>query len=494
MSFLNYADCPDSYEHGSAFSVSVAAAAGTAANADPVSAIILADSTMTYPKECVHLLSHRMAVHFGNMPGSAWSTFGGPALEVGLPSSLYAVFPVFVGAGWLVSAATGASASVATDIATSQNYGDRLYVGSYCIANGDLDNPRLVTAYDHGSKTVTISGPWATSPSVGQYIYFIPANPALLAPGMSPLRAAFGGNGTLGSYTLSYQMDSSASLDIHYPHVPLALGSDLSAATVTGQVIAATQTNCPSIAWSARPMTVDGVLAFQASVADGLITDARLTSATWSVYRLADVTLPLAMGLPYQQLRLEPYEPTGSALVLTSRLLSNVDRRGIIINTLSVGGYDSTHLQSRHGGSSAVFAAINPQIVILGYGLNDAGGPQYRTAQQYYDTMASNIDWLKTILPNAVFVVYAPHWRTLGSNQGEYDLYAGALYQLALNGIAHKFINMRKMLERVGWNSAGQTTFLLDGAHMTATGGRAWADTFADAFLSMRNPQTSQPF
>jgi hypothetical protein len=152
---------------------------------------------------------------------------------------------------------------------------------------------------------------------------------------------------------------------------------------------------------------------------------------------------------------------------------------GVVITSLSAGGYQSTTFLQNHGQSGQVIAALGFDAILIGYGANEAASgvtpEDFRSQQLAF--MSQLRAWTRPDMP--IILMADPYRSGLSPAQADnFDRYAGAQYQIAGSDGRTLAVNGRRALEDIGWSAAGSPAlYLADGVHYTALGGRTKAAT-----------------
>lgn len=494
MAYDTYDLCPD-WWMPSAITDLLTAARTTATNVDPVGLVILGDSTFTNPSgngaSSFPYFAHALSVAYGNCPATPWARqiSGATAQEAWLYKSLLGGHTngnnlAGMGAGTFTSTGVSANTVTSTGFTVTQANSAFQLVGAWVRWNSGpnatiADSDRQITAYDEATDTITVSPDWATLPSVGNTFTLAPEPTANVPMGMAPAGSYSGALATC--LLLTYDASNAVPDDIRFRH--LAIGDNLAIATVTGQVIALGCPNHGGITWWAKPKASTTTDWWDAQTATGTLSDAALVTSNHVVKRLANITLPFATGKPYMQLQLGGASVSARSDWLTARFVSDVNRAGIAVSTLSEGGYTAAMVQTWRGNAFTSIAEMGVNIVLHAMGTNEATG---RTAAQFYADTAANVASLNAVIPNCCHIFDVTPYRTgvTGGAATEWDQYAGALYTLAQATPRCGFINSRKMLARYGWDANGQAAYLSDGVHYTTGGARLRGDVLAGAMIA----------
>jgi hypothetical protein len=475
------------------------AASQTGPAEEPYQIMLFGDSTSMRSKDWVHILCALIGNYIGCIPGSSWNTGWGPGLQLQFPGPQLGVAPQFV-TPMAVASSTARTVTCSVDVAADQPWADAMCPGTWVVAKippinaWDFDNPRQVVSGDYATKTLTVSEDWAANPVTAIDVW--PEHPSKFPPGTYPIASTrYASAGMLGLYTCARLLDTAPATAawIKDSQQRVRIGVDLAAATMTAQIVAGTRSNFGTIAWSARPVATATLNKDATLTASGTISDARLTSAEWGAYRLADLPLPLAAGASYAQLRLDPQSSYSYVeLVASVRFLSDLDRRGFCLSPFAVGGYEAGHIATRHGDCGAVLTAMGGDgskvLVIYHLGLNNANHGVTSicdTAEEYQAKVLADVAVIRAALPQCGIIFLVPYYRAGVASPTEYAQYGGALKAIVDATPNTALINQRKILETYGWDAAGYATYLSDGVHKKTSGERLQAEVIFGEILKM---------
>jgi lysophospholipase L1-like esterase len=178
-------------------------------------------------------------------------------------------------------------------------------------------------------------------------------------------------------------------------------------------------------------------------------------------------------GRDYMQVELSGTDAAKFTDIVGARIVSAVDPRGWVIQSVSAGGYTSASLLANHAACGPVLAAVEPDLAILAYGANDCASGTGQTTAQYHTNLVNLIAFLRQHL-GARFpvILIADPWRVLTNPtfQDALDRYPGVCYDIARQDPYVCALNSRRLLDAIGWNASGQSTFLTDTVHYSALG------------------------
>jgi hypothetical protein len=255
--------------------------------------------------------------------------------------------------------------------------------------------------------------------------------------------------------------------------------------TVKAEIFAATNASSGEIAYYAQPYTAGLPSYYAPTTLSGTLT-LGLRSSTFAVTSGATPPLPYN-GNPYMALQIAGTDNQQLTDILGLRYFNETFPQGVIIDTYSEGGYQTSSFLANNGDAGAIFQALDFQAVILHYGANDIGAGL--SAQQFQSEQEALISLVRSWVQNPDFpvILIADVYRTglTDSLQSQFDQYVGAQLTIAQADPNVMVINSRRLMDGLGWNAtSGQSaTFLVDGLHYTAYGGQVLASSEVAALM-----------
>lgn len=189
-------------------------------------------------------------------------------------------------------------------------------------------------------------------------------------------------------------------------------------------------------------------------------------------------------SLPSMQIELFGSRADKFTDIITARLVSSVDPRGVTVSSIAQGGYRVNSMFENHANCGAVLGALGFDVAVLTYGANDSG---FRTAEQYKSDVLNLIAFIRGhTRPDLPVILIADPFRIgLTAPQADaLDRYPGACYEIALADMHVCALNSRRMLDAEGWNQSGYTQFLSDTVHYSPAGAILKARTEIAALLA----------
>lgn len=217
---------------------------------------------------------------------------------------------------------------------------------------------------------------------------------------------------------------------------------------------------------------------FSAVQSSGTIDASQLNSATIECRKFLVENVSLG-GKVYPQVKMVGSSAVDLVNAMGLRFKSRVNRSGIIVQQIAVGGYRMHHLYSTHGDSKSAFAALNPDMLLVCLGANNAyGGDSVAT----FETECKGvISWVRSFMGDEFPIVFAsecyradlgttPGWATLTA---EKMLYHAMQRNLALTYDRNvHFIDKYKLAYDMGLNDLNEEPG-------TKTDRGEWADATA---------------
>jgi lysophospholipase L1-like esterase len=245
-------------------------------------------------------------------------------------------------------------------------------------------------------------------------------------------------------------------------------------------IFAATMPQSGGVTWLAKPTPSAAADYYAAVVAQGVLLP-NLSSAELGIVRVSTPPLP-RVSSGYMQVELCGSGNGAATQLLGSRFRSTGSPAGVVVSSFSRGGYQTQDFVPNHGQSGAMLRAIEPDLIMLGFGANDAALGV--TAPQHREHLVSLIAWVRQELGDGFpVVIMTDPFRTdlPEAQQREHARYAWVEYELARQDPGVMTVNSRRALHALGWEPQGfWPEFLWDGVHYTAAGARAKAQVEAE--------------
>ena len=164
---------------------------------------------------------------------------------------------------------------------------------------------------------------------------------------------------------------------------------------------------------------------------------------------------------------------------------------GVSIQDFSAGGYRTTSFLANHSDAGAMLLAFGEwDAILIHTGANDAYSGLGTSAVQFQSDVADLIaairgpQWLDN--PDQKFILVTDPYRDQGpvAQNIQFDQYAGALAELALDDPNIMAVNSRRVTDGLGWNMTNPSEFLSDIVHYTPSGARLLAAVEAQLILN----------
>lgn len=254
---------------------------------------------------------------------------------------------------------------------------------------------------------------------------------------------------------------------------------------VKAEIFAATNASSGEITYYAQPYTSGLPSYYAPTTLSGTLT-LGLSSSTFAVSSGTTAALPYNSNL-YMALQVAGTDNQQLTDILGLRYFNESYPQGVIVDTYSQGGYQTSSFLENNGDAGAIFQALDFQAVILHYGANDIGAGL--SAQQFQSEEEALISlvrsWVQT--PSFPVILIADVYRTglTASQQSQFDQYVGAQLAVAQADPNVMVINSRRLIDGLGWNAtSGQSAnFLVDGLHYTPYGGQVLAASEVAALM-----------
>ncbi len=203
---------------------------------------------------------------------------------------------------------------------------------------------------------------------------------------------------------------------------------------------------------------------------------------------------PLPMGAgQYMQVELSGTDPAKFTDLVSARYVNMDDPRGFGITSLSLGGYKALDIEYYHADCGPVLRAMEPDLVMLCYGANDASShtppPDATpiTPARYRADLESLIAFVRshTRADLPVILVSDPARMNLpNQTAGEnLDAQPGVHAAMALADPLVCALNSRRLTHEAGWTPTGGAPYLADGVHYSPLGARLKAALEAQALF-----------
>ena len=195
-------------------------------------------------------------------------------------------------------------------------------------------------------------------------------------------------------------------------------------------------------------------------------------------------------GFSNRQVIVRGSDQNGAELVAT-RYLNLSTPGGVSVQDFAAGGYRTDSFLNQHSQAGKMLTALGPwDAVLIHTGANDAYSGFGKSAIAYQNDVSALINlirgpsWLDN--PNQKFILFTDQYRDQGptAQNDEFDQYAGALADLALNDANIMAVNSRRLTNMLGWNQDSPTTFLSDVVHYNSNGAIVLASVEAQLMLN----------
>jgi lysophospholipase L1-like esterase len=261
-----------------------------------------------------------------------------------------------------------------------------------------------------------------------------------------------------------------------------------SGSSIQAQIFAATNATSGEVHYEYAPSSGPNVNYF-APVASSGTTNLGLASPVPAI-KSTTVTLPAVSGSPYPQLIVSGSDPSVSTDIVGVRYRSTVDTSGVVVDSLSAGGYTTSSYVANHGQSGPVVAALGFDAAILHYGTNDAAS---RSAEQFKSEQLALIQWIRDAVGDPQFKIvlagdpYTTHLNT--AQMAQFNQFAGAQQSIADLDPNVLVLNSRRMTEEMGWSANGTPdNYMVDGVHYSDAGAVLLASKEVAALVSVPEP------
>lgn len=251
-------------------------------------------------------------------------------------------------------------------------------------------------------------------------------------------------------------------------------------------VIAATNPSSGEVLVRVCP-TMDGASNFYAPTRATLVSTMGLESPGPTQFRSQRIgPLPFA-GNAYMQVELSGTRADKLTDLVAARLVSDVDRHGMVVSSIAQGGYRATSIFENHANCGPLLRAIDADLVIMTYGANDCN---YRTPEQYKSDLTNLIAFVRAnTRPDFPIILVADLYRVgLSPSMADVlDRYPGACHEIALADPHVCALNSRRLTDALGWNAADYRQFVSDTVHYTPAGAMLKARVEVEALMSAFN-------
>lgn len=254
---------------------------------------------------------------------------------------------------------------------------------------------------------------------------------------------------------------------------------------IKARIFAATNASSGEIAYWAQPIDTTAPSFYAPVTTSGTLT-LGLEAAQFAV-KSGD-TQPLDFGgNHYLALQVAGTDDTKLTDILGLRFFNETYPQGVVIDTLSQGGYEATSFLTNNGNAGALFQALGFHAAIIHYGANDSANGV--SAQAFQSNIKAVIDLVRSWAADPTFpVILIPdvyYSNLTAANESEFDKYVGAALALAQADSNVMIINSRRLMDNIGWNgTSGQAaSFMIDGVHYTPLGAQVLAEAEVAALM-----------
>ena len=242
---------------------------------------------------------------------------------------------------------------------------------------------------------------------------------------------------------------------------------------ITATIFGVTFPGSDEFAWRTKP--TDGGLDFFQNNSETGTTSIGL-DAEAGQFVSEEIGPLLFNGFSRQQLLVRATGKAGAELVGV-RYKNLTTPGGVSVQDFAAGGYRTDSFLNNHGEAGKMLAAFGPWDAILVHtGTNDAFSGIGDSAVEYQQNVLEFMEavrgpeWLNNPTQKFILITDPQRIDTPFFRQDQFDQYAGALAQIALNDPYVMAINSRRSTEELGWNKENGALFLSDVVHYNAAG------------------------
>jgi len=258
---------------------------------------------------------------------------------------------------------------------------------------------------------------------------------------------------------------------------------------IRAEVFVVTSPGSGDVSWNCRPRATNAQSYFAPAITgSGTLAMHADSDGPLELRSAMTPTLVIPAETPFVQVEIWGTSLTHDTEVLGVRFVDVEARRGFVVQSLSVGGYQSRHLIDNHGESGYMLKGLGFTCAILAYGANDATAPGV-TPAVFRSRTNANIEWIRDAMDDPTFPVILmgdPHRKGVTvEQQARYDAQPAVLAELAHADPNVAFINMRRItFEDLGWGPQDES-FLADVVHLTPAGAQTFADVFVETLFGI---------
>lgn len=253
---------------------------------------------------------------------------------------------------------------------------------------------------------------------------------------------------------------------------------------VKAQIFAATHPGSGEIAYQARPNATPSPSYAAAVTTTGTLA-LGLQSPEFAIR--SGRTVPLEFnGNHYMALEVLGASDTQLTDLIGLRFINESHPQGVVVDSLSLGGYTAERFLNLHANAGPMFAAFGFHAAILHYGANEGGSISAASFAANLSAVIARVrSWVGDPAFPVILIADVYQSRPSAEQTAEYDRYVGAQLTIAQADPNVMVINARRLTENIGWNArSGQSSlYLNDGVHYTGLGAQTLALSVVSALM-----------
>lgn len=274
---------------------------------------------------------------------------------------------------------------------------------------------------------------------------------------------------------------------------------------VVADLVVAERKGSPPIRWACAPTDLDEPDDAAPEVASGTFDLAPPKGTPAGDSRLALRTTPVLSkeGRRHLQLRVSGLASKGAssgADLAAIRFRNTSHTRGVVVQSFARGGMRLPQLRAEHGAIGSFLEILDPSVIVLHYGANDAAGLSEEMTEWRAELLAT-IAWIRGILGDPAFpIILAGELRCGGSAVAfdRIDRMPAVAHEIALSDPRVLALNLRRVTaEEYGWATRmGPLLYLSDTAHLRPYAQRLLAEAFVGELsraLGIGDPACAAP-
>lgn len=193
---------------------------------------------------------------------------------------------------------------------------------------------------------------------------------------------------------------------------------------------------------------------------------------------------------PYLQVEISGTSNSVPTDIIGARFISS-NSVGYATTSFSMGGYTSWHVLQNHSNCQAIIGAVDPDIVWITYGANDAAAGNGLTPSQFKSNLLQLIMFTRNACnkPDLNIVLIPDSYATtmIGTKYTYWEQYVPICVEIANELDYITVINSCRFMYEHGLNESTYSNYLSDGVHYNPYGARIKAESEINILYTLEN-------